>query len=115
VRNALAAVLLAVATVACNAIVGELDSDGTAQGVAVSKDGLTIFFGSMRTGGAGKLDVWTAHRSSRSEKFGAPAVVPPVNSALIDRPAFISADGGRLYLGSERGGAGDLYVATKPY
>jgi hypothetical protein len=92
----------------------ELNSDGVEQGVAVSKDGLTIFFGSTRTGGAGKLDVWTAHRSSRSEKFGAATVVAPVNSPVIDWPTFISADGCRLYLGSERGGAGDLYVATKP-
>jgi hypothetical protein len=95
--------------------VTELNSDGTEQGVAVSRDGLTIFFGSTRTGGAGKLDVWTAHRSSRSEKFGAATVLTAVNSPLIDWPTFISADGCRLYLGSERGGAGDLYVATKPH
>lgn len=92
----------------------ELNSNGDEEGVAVSKDGLTLFFGSTRTGGAGKLDVWTAHRNTRSEKFGAPTLVPAVNSPSVDWPSFISADGCRLYLGSEREGGGNLYVATKP-
>lgn len=88
-------------------------SNGEEESVAVSKDGLTVFFASSRTGGPGQLDIWTARRNSRSEKFTGVALVKNVNSNVVEWPSFVSADGCRLYFGSDRTGDGDLYVATR--
>lgn len=89
-------------------------SDGDEEAITVSKDGLTIFFGSTRSGGLGDLDIWTAHRASRSEKFTGITHVNNVSSSAIEWPSYVSADGCRLYFGSERDGNGNLWVASRP-
>ncbi len=83
-------------------------------GVAFSADGLTVFFGSERAGGAGEVDIWTAKRPALGAPFGAASVVSELNSAVSDYPGWLSADGCRLYFGSDRSGGGDLFVATRP-
>lgn len=81
----------------------------------LSADGLTIFFGSDRTGGLGQSDVWTAKRPSKTAGFANITHLDgPVNTANIEWPTWVSADGCRLYLGVLSGGAGDIVVATRP-
>lgn len=83
--------------------------------VALTADGLTIFFGSDRAGGLGKSDIWTATRPTRASPFASPAHVDgPVNTADIDWPNWLSADGCRLYLGHLETTTGDILVATRP-
>jgi hypothetical protein len=101
------------------AIVSELTSSAGAtnageQGFAISGDGLTMYLGSDRTGSQ-LLDVWVSHRSSKTAAWGTPTIVPELNSDSTDIPSFLSRDGCRIYLGSDRGGGtGQLYMATKP-
>ena len=64
-----------------------------------SADGRWLYFTSDRTSGSlGGFDVWTATRADRSAVFGAVTNLQAVNSAVDERPSFVSADGCRLYL-----------------
>jgi hypothetical protein len=49
--------------------VGELNTNVRETGLALSSDGLRIWFSSDRDGGAGGLDVYTAARSDRAATF----------------------------------------------
>jgi Tol biopolymer transport system component len=81
---------------------------------ALSADGLTIFFGSDRTGGLGQSDVWTATRATKTAAFANVTHLDgPVNTATIEWPTWVSADGCRLYLGVLNGSAGDIVVAAR--
>lgn len=84
----------------------------------VSSDGLVVFFASTRAlPGLAGANIWMASRSSPGVTFDAPVPVANVNSSFDDRPTWISADGCRLYLSSNRpGGPGrqDILVATRP-
>ena len=93
--------------------VTELASDGSEKVLTLSKDGLTAYFGSTRSGGKGDIDVWTATRPSIGGKFTNIRNVAEVNGPTAEWPSFLSADGCRLYLASSRSGDGDLYVAKR--
>lgn len=76
---------------------------------SLSRDGLTTFFLSFRTGNA---DIFMARRSSTSEGFGEPVRLPaPVNTSGNEVCPTI-AQGNRLYFtGFGHDPAGDLYVS----
>ena len=57
-------------------------------------------------------NLWYAVRAQPDAAFGAPALVPGVNSDCNDGDPHLSADGCRLYFSSDRAGTYDLYVAT---
>ena len=83
----------------------------------ISKNGLALYFASDRPGGPLGRNIWVATRSARGGKFNVPVIVANVNSDGRDYPGFISSDGCRLYLASDRAGgmgAADIYVAKKP-
>jgi hypothetical protein len=83
----------------------------------VSSDGLTLYFGSDRTGSVGSQDIWMATRASTNDPFGAPANVAELNTADWDSAPSISADGLTIFIMSDRaGGAGgqDIWMATRP-
>jgi hypothetical protein len=96
--------------------VAELAKAGTGNlGVVVSVDGRTIYFGSDR---GGTLDIWTATRPSDSGPFSEPVKVagPDLNTLSIERPAWLSADGCRLYFLSDRDRAPNVtsvWLATR--
>lgn len=97
--------------------VGELNASGDAADPVLSADGLTIFFSSRRSGGQGGYDIWMAKRSTVMDGFGLPVNVQEVSSTVNDWPSWLSNDGCRLYIASDRpGGAGshDFWVATRP-
>jgi hypothetical protein len=86
--------------------------------VVVSNDSKTIYFGTDARPGAELTDIFVATRAEPSGPFGAPVRVadPAVNTPQDDRPGFLSADGCRLYLVSNRpGGLGlkDVWLATR--
>jgi hypothetical protein len=64
--------------------VPELNSASLETSSAVSTDGLTIYFGSDRTGGKGKIDVWAATRLDRNSAWSPPVNVPELNSSDDD-------------------------------
>ena len=78
---------------------------------SLSRDGLTIFFLSFRTGNA---DIFMARRSSKSDGFAEPIRVPaPVNTSGNEICPTI-APGNRLYYTSFAGDpAGDLYMSRR--
>ena len=84
---------------------------------SISSDGLTLYFASTRTGGAGNFDLYQATRATINDEFGnVMNLGPSVNTASIERGPNISADGLTMYFGSNRaGGEGgdDIYVATR--
>ena len=95
-------------------LVSELRSSNNEAGVALSTDGLTVYFGSDRPGGLGGSDVWIARRPTPSAAFGAAEPVNELSSATDDYPAWLSPDGCRIYLTSDRGGSMDILVAERP-
>lgn len=95
-------------------LVSELKSSNNEAGVALSTDGLTVYFGSDRPGGLGKSDIWRAQRPTLQAAFGAAEPVNELSSAGEDYPAWLSPDGCRVYLTSDRGGSMDILVASRP-
>jgi Tol biopolymer transport system component len=93
----------------------DLNLGGSAEGDPVlSADGLTIYFRSNRAGGPGQFDIYAATRgSTATTAFAPPVLVPNINSSVDDGPSWISPDGCRLYLSSDRDGTNDIFVATR--
>jgi OOP family OmpA-OmpF porin len=90
--------------------------DQDADSPVVSADQRSIYFSSSRPGTQGASDIWTARRSTRADGFGPPEPVAELNTLDKDWPLWLSPDGCRLYLASDRaGGAGgyDIYVAER--
>ena len=85
----------------------------------ISPNGLVLYFSSTRPFAAGRTDenIWVATRAKTTDDFGVPTQVLNVNSPTADEPSWISNDGCRLYMISDRpGGPGgqDIYLATRP-
>ena len=84
------------------------------QDPALSPDGLTIYWRSDRPGGLGASDIYTATRASLTDAFGPATHVANVSSSSDDGVSWVSADGARLYISSNRGGATNhIYVSTR--
>jgi hypothetical protein len=84
-----------------------------------SADELTVYWATTRVSlsdgdGNAESDIWSARRASAVDPLGSLAPVAELNTARAETVHFISADGCRIYIGSERSGRGQLYVATKP-
>jgi Tol biopolymer transport system component len=97
--------------------VAELNSTSNDEDPTLSADGLTIFFDSDRSGGQGRLDLWTATRATTSDGFGTPVLLTQLNTPNIDWVTWLSADGCQLYGGNNptnAGGGDDLWLATRP-
>jgi len=79
-------------------------------GPEISRDGLSLYFASTRTGGFGATDLWVSQRPSKDAPWGAPVNLgTPMNSAGPDAAPHLSRDGHRLFFGSARaGGFGSL-------
>lgn len=77
--------------------------------VSMSRDGLTLFFNSNRTG---NQDIYVAERADTDQGFGTPQRLPePINTAA-DEFCPTSVQGNRLYFSRSRpGDPGDLYVS----
>lgn len=91
-------------------------------GTYISRDGLSLYFGSTRPGGvgaAGTFDIWVSHRESPDSAWGAPVNVGPVvNTINNEQTPMLTIDGHRLYFARDgAGGYGsqDLYVARRQH
>ena len=102
-------------------LIDELNGEGSHFGAAIRRDGLEIFFGSVRPGGLNipAFDIWVSTRASTSAHWNPPVLAAGVNSLEEDRLPKLSPDGSILYFQSDRaGGFGnsptfDLYSATR--
>jgi serine/threonine protein kinase/Tol biopolymer transport system component/tetratricopeptide (TPR) repeat protein len=82
----------------------------------ISPDGLLLFFGSNRPGGAGSWDLYMARRATTRDPWGPPMNLGPmVNSTAWEVGPKVSPDGSMLYFHSPRpGGLGgcDIWQAS---
>jgi len=93
-----------------------VNSAFTDQAPAISKDGLSLYFGSTRPGGSGALDIWVSQRETVDGAWGLPTNVGTVNTAFIENVPALSRDGHWLFFNSNRpGGFGgnDLWVSYR--
>lgn len=86
-------------------------------GASISKDGLSLYFGSARPGGFGGLDIYVSQRTRLDAPWGPPRNLGAViNTRFNDQAPSVSVDRHRLYFQSDRpGGFGgsDLYVSRR--
>lgn len=82
--------------------------------MSISKDGLSLYFASNRSG---NFDIWVSQRANVDDPWGPPQNIgPSVNTAAREQAPFLSPDGHRMYFFSDRvGGFGgtDLYVSRR--
>ena len=94
--------------------VKELNTPATETGPVPTADGLVLYFGSSRDDPAAThLDVWMATRPTKDAPFGTPTKLDALNTAEDDWPTWLSPDGCRLYLSTNRSGSYDVYVAQR--
>ncbi|HMA97674.1 MAG TPA: hypothetical protein VKP30_33545 [Polyangiaceae bacterium] len=86
-------------------------SDGSP---SISRDGLTLYFYSMRAGGSGGRDLYAATRKSLDAPFRRVQSLDQLNGPADDYLPSISGDGLTLIYSSTRSGGSDLFVATRP-
>lgn len=94
-----------------------INSGVSDQGPALSKDGLSLYFHSNRSGGFGGFDMYVSQRASGADAWGSPVNLGSTVNTTFDEgnPAF-SRDGHFLFFQSVRpGGLGgvDLWVSRR--
>jgi serine/threonine protein kinase/tetratricopeptide (TPR) repeat protein/Tol biopolymer transport system component len=93
-----------------------INSDAWDGGVALSPDGLGLYFSSDRDGGQGSLDIWIVRRVTTEDAWGVPVNLGPLlNSSWEDTAQEVSQDGSTFYFCSKRpGGPGfwDIWQAV---
>jgi WD40-like Beta Propeller Repeat len=84
---------------------------------SVTRDGLTMFWDSTRSGGLGGPDLYYATRSSTSDPFGTAIHLQALSSPALDLRPNISKDGVFLTFASTRAGgesaAPDMWITTR--
>lgn len=84
----------------------ELNTDAFESSPAISRDGLTLWFGSEREGGLGDVDVWVSTRADRDAPWSAPTHVASLSSEAADIPRPLGAGDRVMPLASRRNDAG---------
>jgi Tol biopolymer transport system component len=83
----------------------------------VTRNGLSLYFGSTRPGTLGMVDIYVAQRATRSDPWGVPQNLGPmINTSFIDNCPLVTPDGHSLiFLSNRPGGIGgtDMYVAFR--
>ena len=93
-----------------------INSIASETGPAISKDGLSLYFGSARAGSFGSIDLWVARRTSPEDAWGTPVNLGPVvNSAAIDNIPSFSRDGHWLFFNSNRAGTNDIWLSYRAH
>ena len=99
-----------------------INSTSTENTPEISKDGLSLYFGSPRFGGSGSTDLWVSHRACTDTDdircgWQKPANLGgTVNSNELEAGPDLTRDGHRMFYSSARpGGEGsnDLYVSQR--
>jgi hypothetical protein len=83
----------------------QINSTFGEQAPAISKDGLSLYFGANRAGGFGATDIWVSQRASVHNPWGPPLNLGAVvNTAGVDNVPALSRDGHFLFFNSDRAG-----------
>lgn len=84
----------------------DINSDEFESSPAISADGLTLWFGSDRDGGAGGVDIWVTRRASRDDAWGEPENVTELNTESDEIPRPLGDGETTMPLSSRRGPEG---------
>ncbi len=94
-----------------------VNSGSGEQTPVVSRDGLSLYFGSDRLGGFGGVDIWVAQRASVDDPWGPPINLGSnINTSGTENAPALSPDEHWLFFQSTRpGGFGqnDIYVSRR--
>jgi hypothetical protein len=94
-----------------------INSSNYEVGLCLSTDTLELYFGSMRSGGSGNMDLWVTRRATAESAWDPPVNLGPmVNSPYEDYMPSLSPDGLCLMFCSARpGGYGsrDIWITTR--
>ena len=73
------------------------------QGPALSKDGLSLYITSPRSGGSGGNDIWVSQRDSKDDAWGTPVNLgSTVNTEALEGAPTFSRDGHWMFFNSDR-------------
>ena len=84
-------------------IVSEVSTSAFDTSPAITLDGLSLYFGSDRSGGAGEVDIYVATRADRTMPWMGIQNVAALNSSAKDIPRPPGQHGLVMPMGSERG------------
>jgi Tol biopolymer transport system component len=93
-----------------------VNSSANEQHAALSPDGLSLYFSTDRSGGAGGFDLWVARRANPTAPWQSPVAIPALNSPASEFAPAFDPTGHWLFFGSERdGGCGgrDLWMSYR--
>lgn len=94
-----------------------INTTANEQHPTISRDGLSLYFASDRTGTMGGLDIWVSHRASVDDPWEAPQNLGPnINSAGNDLAVGFSRNPHWMYYHTNgRGGCGgsDIFVSHR--
>jgi hypothetical protein len=93
-----------------------VNSSANDAGAFISKDGLSLYFGSTRPGGYGVIDIYVSQRASRDAPWEPPQNLgPTINTSCSEQTPTLSVDGHWLYFARDCGGFGgqDLFVSRR--
>jgi hypothetical protein len=97
----------------------QINSPFGEQGPAISKDGLSLYFGSMRPDGLGASDIWVSQRASVHNPWGLPLNLGAiVNTPGVENVPALSRDGHFLFFNSDRAGTSgilDIWVSYREH
>jgi Tol biopolymer transport system component len=98
-------------------LVPNVNSEFDELGVAVSRDGRSLYFSSTRPGGFGGQDLWVSQRTRVKDAWGTPVNLgATINTNATEGALALSRDGHWMFLNSNRpggSGAGDLWVSYR--
>jgi Tol biopolymer transport system component len=80
------------------------------QDMALSADGLIMYFTSNRSG---SYAIWLTQRATKNDPFTPPTLVSELASGTVDAPNWLSPDNCRLYMWTGRDGSFDIYLAQR--
>lgn len=96
-----------------------INSTAGDQGPAITKDGLSLYFGSNRPGGFGATDIWVSQRSSEDDPWEpAMNLGSMVNTFGVENVPALSRDGHWLFFNSDRpgtSGGADIWVSYRDH
>ncbi|MDB4953309.1 MAG: OmpA family protein [Myxococcales bacterium] len=93
--------------------VAELNSTAMETTPEISRDGLTMFFGTARPGSLGLDDLMFSTRPTRADAWSPPAFVPELNSPASEDGGAISEDGFELVFTSTRSATKQIYTSRR--
>lgn len=103
------------ATFGAPAALAGVTNDAVQEGSPMSRDDLSLYFATARTGTKMNLNVWVHARANTTAAYAAATEVTSLSSDSNEAPSWLSPDGCRMYLTFSSGtGKRDIYLATRP-